>query len=689
MSTTAAFASDRRRLSRLTDDARLFLAVAAAYYIGAEIAFLIGTLSDQIFAPFWPPNVVLFCALLITERRRWWLCILAALPAHIVAELRIGMAAPQIAVAFVTNCVVAVANAHVVLKHLRGPPWFDTLTKASLYVLITGLIVPFVCAFGGAFVQITGGGSMSDYPLFWTQWYASNALGSLTLGSVALLWLGERPTSPALGTRSLEAIFIALSLILVCAVAFELSTAPAAGVFVPTLLYLPLPLILWSALRRGVRGACEAVLIVTVVLIWRTLNGPGLFATPDAETNVFALQLFLLSLSAPMLLLGAAIDETHLAARAARESEARMSFAAASANIGLWEYCLTAGRFWATDHCRALFGLPRHVTLTRDVLLQAVHSEDRAAATDAMRTAVHPGKATEHEFRIALPDGGVRWIHAHGHVHHDSHGTPKRISGVFTDVTARKASETEAELQRAELAHLTRVSVMGELSGALAHELNQPLTAILLNAQAVRLMLRQAEPDMDEVRQAIDDIVEEDTRAGEVISRLRRLLTKGPPKTETLDLNDVVRSALRLLRSEMINRRVRVNLLLADELPTIHGDAVQLQQVFLNLMMNAIEAMGQTADALRTITIATQLIDRHVVRLSVTDRGHGIAPEHHGAVLQPFFTTKTHGLGLGLSICSTIVRSHMGELAVANNANLGATATVTLPAQAANAGEAR
>lgn len=685
MSTSAALAPERWRLSHLAVDVRLFFFVAVAYYIGAEIAFLVGTLSDRIFAPFWPPNVVLFCALLVADRRQWWLCILAALPAHVLAELRVGMGALQIIVAFITNCAVAIANAYLIVKYLREPPWFSTLTKASLYVLITGLIVPSVCAFGGAFVQVAGGGSMGHYLLYWTQWYASNAIGTLTLGSVALLWLQERRLGPPVW-RDAEAIFMALSLVAVCAVAFELSTTRIAGVFVPTLLYLPLPLILWSAVRRGVRGACEAVLIVTLVLVWRSLNGPGLFATQDAETNVFALQLFLLSLSAPMLLLGAAIDETHQTARAARDSEARMSFAAASANVGLWEYYPASARFWATDHCRALFGLLPDAILTRDALLQAVLPEDRRAAADAIRTAAHPHGATEHEFRVGAADGSVRWIHAHGHVQQDANDVSMRISGVFTDVTARKASEAEAELQRTELAHLTRVSVMGELSGALAHELNQPLTAILLNAQAARLMLQQADPCMDEIRQAIDDIVEEDTRAGEVISRLRRLLTKGPPKTEALDLNDVVRSALRLLRRELINRRVRLDLRLTDDTPMIHGDSVQLQQVFLNLMMNAIEAMTASAGAERTIIVATQVADGGIVKLSVADRGHGIAPEHQSVVLQPFFSTKPLGLGLGLSICSTIIRSHLGELVITNNADIGATATVTLPLQQATRG---
>src|SRR5262245_51047235 len=165
-----------------TSTIRNVVIVAIAYYLGAEIAFLIGTLSDRIFAPFWPPNIVLFCALLITPPRQWWIYIAAALPAHVLAELRVGMPASQLIVAFVTNCLVAMLNAFAVQRLMIEPPWFGTIRKTIIYVLITAFVGPALCALGGAFVQILGGGSMSDYGLYWARWYASNALGSLTLG---------------------------------------------------------------------------------------------------------------------------------------------------------------------------------------------------------------------------------------------------------------------------------------------------------------------------------------------------------------------------------------------------------------------------------------------------------------------------------------------------------------------------
>jgi C4-dicarboxylate-specific signal transduction histidine kinase len=252
------------------------------------------------------------------------------------------------------------------------------------------------------------------------------------------------------------------------------------------------------------------------------------------------------------------------------------------------------------------------------------------------------------------------------------------VTGVFMDITAAKQAELEADLQRREVAHLMRVSVMGELSGAIAHELNQPLTAILSNAQAARLMLAGKPPHLSTIGDAIDDIVHESKRAGDVIGRLHGLLKKGDRKLELVDLNELIRSTIGLLHSELVGRRFRADLDLAEKLPPIAGDAVQLQQVLLNLVMNAMDAMAATPPARRSITVSTRLRGKDGVETVVADHGQGLAPAEQARAFEPFFTTKPHGLGLGLAICSTIVGLHGGQLALANNPGGGARATLTL-----------
>ena len=297
------------------------LLLAVAYFVGAEAAFYIGTLSDKIFAPFWPPNIILFFALLLVPERRWWLFIAASFPAHALAESGVGMPVGQMLVAFATNCMVAVLNAVAVRRLLHGPPWLADLRKASLYVLITAGVSPAISALGGAFVPIMGGGPFNEYWHFWSSWYLANVLTSLTLGPVLLIWLSENPRSSASipPARVVEAAALAAILVVVCTLAFEISARTVASSFLPAVLYSPLPFMLWATLRFGGKGASGAILVVTVVLIWRTLKGPTLFIGADPETNVLALQVFLAGLAIPVLLLGAAIDELRHAAQTTRD----------------------------------------------------------------------------------------------------------------------------------------------------------------------------------------------------------------------------------------------------------------------------------------------------------------------------------------------------------------------------------
>jgi signal transduction histidine kinase len=298
------------------------LAVAIGYYAAAQAAFAIGTLSDRIFAPFWPPNAVLFCALVLTPRSRWWALIAAVFPVHVVAELQVGMPAGQMAVAFVTNCAVALGNAAALLW-LSDPPWFGSIRKAAIYILITAGICPALVAFGGAFVPILGGGH-GGYFVYWSNWYVGNALASLTLGPIILTWAHNWGIlRDPWGRRHIEALLFILALLATGTIALELSVGALedsfANAFVPAALYLPLPVILWGAVRFGERGASGAILVLAVVSISLTLQGHSPFVTERPETSVLALQLFLIGVAVPVLVLAAAVDELRNAERATRK----------------------------------------------------------------------------------------------------------------------------------------------------------------------------------------------------------------------------------------------------------------------------------------------------------------------------------------------------------------------------------
>ena len=264
----------------------------------------------------------------------------------------------------------------------------------------------------------------------------------------------------------------------------------------------------------------------------------------------------------------------------------------------------------------------------------------------------------------------------------DADGQPARMFGVQSILARRKQAELEVARHRHQLAHLSRVTLLGELSASLAHELNQPLAAILSNAQAAQQFLKEEAFDVNELRQVLTKIVAEDKRAGEVIRHMRLLFRKGEVGRYfgNLAINKVVQDVLRLMHNDLMNQGVTVQTELAQNLPAVQGDRVQLQQVLLNLMLNGCEAMIDCDSSERQLLI-TSGMENGAVHVSVTDRGGGIPEETMERVFEPFFTTKADGMGLGLSVCRTIIEAHRGNICVRNNAEGGATFHFSLPAR--------
>lgn len=304
-----------------------------------------------------------------------------------------------------------------------------------------------------------------------------------------------------------------------------------------------------------------------------------------------------------------------------------------------------------------------------------VHPADRAELERAAREALAKDEDLNVEYRVLESDGGVRWIAAHGRA---EKGRTDRLLGVARDFTERRDAELQAERDRTALRHLARVSMLGQLSASIAHQLNQPLAAILGNAEAARTMLAREPIDLVELREICDDIVTEDHRAAEVIRRLGALFKHGELRLSPLDMNELVSETLELARTDLLLRHVTPVVGLASSLPAINGDRVQLQQVLLNLIVNAADAMSDTREAERVLTIRTDVAGSNV-RVSVADCGPGVATEHLKTVFEPFWTTKSSGMGIGLAICRSIAAAHRGSLTAANRAEGGAEFCVTLP----------
>jgi PAS domain S-box-containing protein len=361
-----------------------------------------------------------------------------------------------------------------------------------------------------------------------------------------------------------------------------------------------------------------------------------------------------------------------------RESEQRLALVAEAAQLGIWVRYLARGEVWVSAPWRTLFAFTPEQDITLALVLQRVHPDDRAAVERTLDSAAGGAPGYEMEYRIVMPDGEIRWIGSHGATELDPQGRPVLVRGVSLDITKRKRAELEVQQTQKEVTHLARVATLGELSGALAHELNQPLTAILSNAQAAQRFMARQPLDLDEVREILQDIVDEDRRAGDIIQRLRRLFDKKEAQHHPVDVEELVAGVARILRNDLINHGATLALQLPQDRAWISADAVQLQQVLINLVINACDAMAASGSPVKTVQLRCALVGEQVL-LSVSDHGPGMDAATLARVFDPFFTTKQRGMGLGLSICRTIAGAHHGRLWAENNAGGGATFHLTLP----------
>jgi PAS domain S-box-containing protein len=307
-----------------------------------------------------------------------------------------------------------------------------------------------------------------------------------------------------------------------------------------------------------------------------------------------------------------------------------------------------------------------------------LHPDDRERVLRAASEAVRRGEHFEQEYRMVSATGEEVWVRDLVTAPLGA-GGPPALRGVMVDVTARKSAEEEAHRLRDQLAHVARVTTVGELAAAIAHEVNQPLCAILGNAQAAQRLLASDSPDLAEVGEALRDIVAGGRRARDVIARIRGLLQNRRPEPAPVDLNEATREAVALLQHRLTRKGVDLSLDLSADLPPVLGDRVQLQQVLLNLLVNAIEAMAAAARP-RELSVRSARDEAGTVIVSVRDSGPGIAPEHAGRAFDPFFTTKPGGLGVGLAISRSIVAAHGGRIWAESNAARGAAFHFSLPA---------
>jgi PAS domain S-box-containing protein len=378
------------------------------------------------------------------------------------------------------------------------------------------------------------------------------------------------------------------------------------------------------------------------------------------------------------------VDVTELINKdaALRESEERMRLATDAVDLGIWELDLRTDEIWATNRRRPLLGWPASGKVTFEDFISAVHPDDRDRIRQMIDQAIEEGKDYECEYRLVLPDEIVRWMAMRGSAHFDENGKPARLLGISIDITDQKL----VEKANRNLAHASRVASLGELTTLIAHEINQPLGAILSNADAAELLLESESPPLDEIRKILADIRNDDIRASEIIRHIRLLTRKRAMQMEALELTDMTAEVVRLMEAEAHRRNVSLHTEFTAVPVMIFGDRVHLQQVLMNLILNGMEAMTSAPEAERRLFVRTAINGERRVEISVTDSGRGIPPEKLPRLFDSFFTTKEDGMGLGLAIARSIIDAHGGRISAENNSEGGATFRFELPIDATAAG---
>jgi PAS domain S-box-containing protein len=359
--------------------------------------------------------------------------------------------------------------------------------------------------------------------------------------------------------------------------------------------------------------------------------------------------------------------------------EAYLAEAQRLSHTGSFGWSASGGFVWSEETFR-IFGLDRATKPTLDVVTQRTHPEDVARVQEFIDRAFHDGREGDLEHRIVMPDGSVKYLHV---VAHPLRGEAGELAfvGAVMDVTAAKRAEEAVQEAQAELAHVARMATVGELTAWIAHEVNQPLAAIVTNGGACLRWLGTGA--LDEARSSIESMIRDARRASEIIRSIRALAKKSEPEKALLGINDVIGDVVRLVQREALRHGASLRLELAPTLPSVLGDRVQLQQVIINLVLNALQAMASVTDRRRVVLIRSQRHDDGRVVVAIADTGVGIEAKSMDKLFKAFFTTKPSGMGMGLSICRSIIEAHGGQVLAANNPGPGATFQFILPSSEA------
>lgn len=434
---------------------------------------------------------------------------------------------------------------------------------------------------------------------------------------------------------------------------------------------------IWA--RRGVLLATAACLSLTILSY--VLTHSEVFSA--AAAGRLLVGLLAIGVTSVLVLRGQAATNELLAREdALRRSEAFLAGTQRISKTGSFSFKSPGGEMYWSDEAARIYGYPLDVAPTMERILAHTAPEDRHVVQAAIDQSLRCEGPVELRHRLLLPDGQLKYVHVLSHPRQNKDGECEYL-GALTDVTAAVLAEQALHRSQVQLAHATRVTMLGELAASIAHEVNQPLAAISTNGEACLRWLNRPRPELDEARATVTSILEASARATGVIKRIRALARRSDPQYAELDLKSVVEESVDLVRRELNNHHVALMLGLAPDLPPVYGDRVQLQQVFINLLMNAIQAMAACQPCQAVLTVQTQRNADGALQVSVSDSGPGIPPADVPRLFEAFYSTKEDGMGMGLPICRSIIENHGGRIWAQHAAQdfpvAGATIIFTLP----------
>jgi PAS domain S-box-containing protein len=647
-------------------DAVAFGSFLVAFYIAYRYAM---TFSHATPSPFWFPISVLLSALLLTRPRWWPLVVLGTLPIRLFSDVSAGLPVSFLLETFAIDSAGVVLTAAALRRLLANPLKLDTIRDYSIYGLFAVVLVPAAAALGGAAARSVFD---ADFWTTWQQWFLGDAVTHLVVTPTICYWVLTAPwqSKPRSRGRALEAALLSVGLVASSYVAFVTQTNDAD--FTAWRIYVPVPFLLWAAIRFGMLGATGAITCLVVASVGAALHGFGPFSGRSPEDTAVALQHFLIERAAPLYFIAILVEEKGRVERSLRDSERLFRTTADSAPVMIWltgadGLCEFVNQRW-TDFSGRTLEQERGTGWT-----DGIHPDDRAQCLEVIEGAKAKRGQFEHEYRMLSANGDYRWILDVGVPRFSAGGEFAGYVGCAVDVTERRErAEALAEANRT-LAHASRLVSVGTLTAMIAHEVNQPLCAIRCNAEAGLALLDSSRPRLDELREILTDICRDDQRADDIVTRVRLLSRKRDFQPQALDLHAVIADVLRLAGGDATRRQVRVITDLDPALPPVRADVIQVQQVLLNLLVNAFDAMRDTPVAARKVKVVARASGDDLVEIAITDRGHGIPPEDLPRIFDSFFSTKADGMGMGLSIARSIIETNDGRIWAENNADHGAT----------------